>query len=58
MIYRRGDVVLVLFPDSNLATAKRRPALAIQADQLQTGLAQTIVPMITGNLARSGHLDS
>jgi len=25
MPYKRGDVVLVLFPDSNLRTAKRRP---------------------------------
>ena len=51
----RGDVVLVLFPDSNLRTAKRRPALVVQADNLQTGLAQTIVAMITSNLARAGH---
>lgn len=29
---KRGDVVLVLFPDSNLRTAKRRPALIVQAD--------------------------
>jgi mRNA interferase MazF len=52
---RRGDVVLVLFPDSNLRTAKRRPVLVVQADRLQTGLAQTIVAMITSNLARGGH---
>jgi mRNA interferase MazF len=26
MNYRRGDVVLVLFPDSNLRTSKRRSA--------------------------------
>lgn len=50
-----GDVVLVLFPDSNLRTAKRRPALVIQADQLQTGLPQTLVAMITTNMARAGH---
>ncbi|MBU4273531.1 MAG: type II toxin-antitoxin system PemK/MazF family toxin [Planctomycetes bacterium] len=55
MPYSRGDVVLVLFPDSNLVTAKRRPALVVQADQLQTGLAQTIVAMITSNLSRLGH---
>jgi mRNA-degrading endonuclease toxin of MazEF toxin-antitoxin module len=42
----RGDVVLVLFPDSNLRTAKRRPTLVVQADQLNTGLSQTIVAMI------------
>lgn len=51
----RGDVVLVLFPDSNLATAKRRPALVVQADSIQTGLSQTIVAMITSNMARAGH---
>lgn len=54
MPYRRGDVVLVLFPDSNLRTAKRRPALVIQSDALQTGLSQTIIAMITSNLARVG----
>jgi mRNA interferase MazF len=52
---RRGDVVLVLFPDSNLRTSKRRPALVVQADQLGTGLPQTIVAMITSNMARAGH---
>jgi mRNA interferase MazF len=52
---KRGDVVRVLFPQSNLRTAKRRPALVLQADNLNTGLAQTVVAMITGNLARSGH---
>ena len=52
---RRGDIALVLFPDSNLRTAKRRPVLVVQADELGTGLPQTIVAMITGNLARAGH---
>lgn len=55
MPYSRGDVVLVFFPDSNLRTAKRRPALVIQADRLETGLPQTIVAMITSNLSRAGH---
>jgi mRNA interferase MazF len=55
MPFSRGDVVLVLFPNSNLRTAKKRPALVIQADQLNSGLHQTIVAMITSNLARLGH---
>lgn len=55
MPYSRGDVVLVLFPDSNLSTAKRRPALVVQADNLSTGLSQTLVAMITSNLSRAGH---
>jgi len=53
--YKRGDVVLVLFPDSNLRTAKTRPALIVQADQLQTGLPQVIVAMITSQMLRAGH---
>ncbi|HAO79909.1 MAG TPA: transcriptional regulator [Verrucomicrobia subdivision 3 bacterium] len=52
---RRGDVILVLFPNSDLRTAKRRPALVIQRDELSSGLAQTIVAMISSNLARRGH---
>ena len=52
---RRGDVVLVLFPDSNLRTSKRRPALVVQAERLDTGLPQTVVAMISSNPARAGH---
>jgi mRNA interferase MazF len=52
---QRGDVVLVLYPDSNLRTSKRRPALVVQADHLGAGLPQTIVVMITSNMARAGH---
>lgn len=52
---RRGDVVLVLFPDSNLRTSKRRSALVVQADGLGAALPQTIVAMITSNMARAGH---
>lgn len=55
MPFNRGDVVLVLFPDSNLRTAKRRPAVIVQRDNLQAGLPQTIVAMITSNMARGGH---
>jgi mRNA interferase MazF len=55
MPYKRGDVVLVLFPDSNMRTAKRRPAVVVQADNIQTGLTQVIVAMISSNMARAGH---
>jgi len=53
--YKRGDVVLVPFPNSNLQSAKVRPALVIQADHLNTGLPQLVVSMISSNLARAGH---
>jgi len=53
--YKRGDVILALFPDSNLQTAKKRPVIIVQADNLQTNLLQIIVAMITSNLSRKGH---
>ena len=53
--YKRSDVVLVLFPQSDLRTAKLRPALIVQADDLNTGLSQVIVAMITSRLFRAGH---
>jgi mRNA interferase MazF len=55
MNYRRGDVVLVFFPDSNLRTSKRRRALIVQADRPEAELPETIVAMITSNMARAGH---
>jgi len=53
--YKRGDVVLVTFPNSDLKTAKLRPALIVQADDLNTGLSQVIIAMISSNLNRAGH---
>jgi mRNA interferase MazF len=38
-----------------LRTAKPRPALVIQSDNLETGLSQTIVAMITSQMFRGGH---
>lgn len=52
---KRGDVVLVLFPHSDLRTAKTRPALIVQADGLGTDLPQVIIAMITSKLFRAGH---
>lgn len=52
---KRGDIALVLFPNSNLSSAKTRPALIVQADDLQTGIPQIIVAMITSQMLRAGH---
>ncbi|MBW3635805.1 MAG: type II toxin-antitoxin system PemK/MazF family toxin [Armatimonadetes bacterium] len=52
---KRGDVVLVLFPNSNLRTAKTRPALIVQANDLQTGLSQVIIAMISSQMSRANH---
>ena len=53
--YKRGDVILSRFPDSNLRTAKLRPGLIVQADNLQTSLPQLIVAMITSKMFRANH---
>ncbi len=53
--YKRGDIVLVLLPNSDLRTAKLRPALVIQSDNLETGLSQTIVAMVTSKMLRAGY---
>jgi len=55
MNYNQGDIVLVWFPDSNLLTAKKRPAVILQKNNLQTGIDQVIIGMITSNILRSGH---
>jgi mRNA interferase MazF len=36
---RRGDVILVYYPNSDLATYKKRPALIVQADDIKAELA-------------------
>ena len=51
----RGDVVLVLFPNSDLQSAKTRPAIVVQADDLGADLTQVIVAMISGRMFRAGH---
>jgi mRNA interferase MazF len=54
MSFKRGDVVLVRFPNTDLKTYKKRPALIVQADGLNTGLSQKIIALITSNLGRTG----
>lgn len=54
MTCKRGDVILVLFPNSDLKTYKKRPALVVQADGLKTGLHQKIIAQITSNTSRVG----
>ena len=53
--YKQGDIILVWFPDSNLMTTKKRQGVVLQSNNLQTGLGQLIIGMITSNLIRKGH---
>ncbi len=55
-IFKRGEVVLVLFPNSDLISSKTRPALIVQADDLRIELPQIVVAMITSQILRAGHL--
>lgn len=55
MTYDRGDTVTVMYPNSDLRTAKRRPALVVQANNLNTELPQIVLAMISSNLERAGH---
>ena len=52
---KRGDVVLALFPNSDLLSAKTRPALLVQRDSLQSGLSQVVLAAITSQMSRAGH---
>ena len=52
--YKRGDVILVKFPYSDLVRYKKRPALVVQDETVETGLSQMVVVQITSNLERTG----
>ena len=52
---KRGAVILVLFPHSDLRTARPRPALVVQADDIEAELSQVIVAMITSRMFRANH---
>jgi mRNA interferase MazF len=51
---RRGDVVMVRFPFTDIQGNKVRPGLVIQNDHDNQRLRKTIVALITSNLRRMG----
>lgn len=51
---RRGSIILVPFPNSDLLSAKVRPAIAIQSDTIDSELPQMVIAMISSNIRRSG----
>ena len=48
--YKRGDVVLVPFPFTDLSSAKHRPALVISADALNSMRDDVLVAAITSQV--------
>jgi mRNA interferase MazF len=51
---RRGDVVRVDFPFTDIPRGKKRPAVVVQNDRDNQKIRKTVVAMITGNLTRLG----
>src|SRR5437773_12025147 len=50
-LYKRGDVVLVAFPFTDLTTTKMRPALVISSDRFNQGNDLVLVA-ITSQIAK------
>ena len=48
--FRRGDVVLVPFPFTDLSTAKQRPALVVSADHFNATRNDVLVAAITSQV--------
>lgn len=48
--YKRGDIVLVPFPFTDLSSSKRRPALVISPDAFNDQMADLVVAAITSQL--------
>ena len=54
MSYKRGDVVLVRFPFTDLTTTKKRPALVISTDLYNQSQINLIIAAITSQTHRLG----
>lgn len=50
--FRRGDVVLVAFPFTDLTTSKMRPALVVSSDAFNHNSADLVVVGITSRISR------
>lgn len=51
---RRGDVVIVEIPFTDVAGAKKRPSVVVQSDTYNQTIRKTVVAIFTGNLRRRG----
>lgn len=54
----RGDVVIADFPFQDVSGSKLRPAVVVQNDADNRVLANTILAMVTGNLADAARTTS
>jgi mRNA interferase MazF len=54
--YKRGDLVLVAFPFTNLASLKRRPALVVSPDPFNHAMQDLVLVAITSQVTDDGRL--
>ena len=58
MAYRRGEVVLVKYPYTNLTASKARPAMVVSGSQYQMEQPDLMLAALTTNVgAANGSLD-
>jgi len=50
-VYKRGQVVLVPFPFTDLTSVKQRPALVVSADKFNTSRPDVILAAITSQVS-------
>jgi mRNA interferase MazF len=53
-MYKRGEIVLIPVPFSDLSTSKKRPVLIVSNDNHNTSGFDIVVVAITSNLAQHG----
>lgn len=54
--YRRGDIVLVSFPFTDLSSSKRRPALVVSPDSFNDATADLVLAAITSHIVEDAAL--
>jgi mRNA interferase MazF len=50
IIFKRGDIILVPFPFTDLSSAKQRPALVVSSDALNAASHDVLVAAITSQI--------
>jgi mRNA interferase MazF len=61
MSYRQGDIVIVLFPYSDLSNQKQRPAIVLSSDNINSYSSDVVLAQITSQIKNddfSFYLDS
>jgi len=54
--YKRGDIVLVSFPFTDLSSSKRRPALVVSPDSFNEATSDLILAAITSEVSEDSPL--